>query len=82
MYDLNAPSTFKSIKSWFEEIESNSNHQAQIIVVGNKSDLVANNVNQYSGEHEFIVTSAKTGQNVDNLFQGLTKNVLQKIETG
>jgi hypothetical protein len=28
------------------------------------------------------VTSAKNGQNVDNLFKGLTKNILQKIEKG
>ena len=39
-------------------------------------------MNQYSGEHEFLVTSAKTGQNVDNLFRDLTKKVLDKIETG
>ena len=39
-------------------------------------------MNQYSGEQEFLVTSAKTGQNVDNLFQDLTKKVLDKIETG
>ena len=50
--------------------------------MGNKSDLVSNKMNQYSGEQEFLVTSAKTGQNVDNLFQDLTKKVLDKIETG
>lgn len=49
MYDLDMPSTFKSINSWFEEIETNSNQQAQIIVVGNKADLVKKNTNHYSG---------------------------------
>ena len=47
MYDLSNPSTFQSIKSWFDEIHDNSNHKAEIVVVGNKADIVNNKSNQY-----------------------------------
>ena len=40
MYDLSNPKTYQNVQSWFDEIHDNSNSKAQIIVVGNKADLV------------------------------------------
>ncbi len=45
MYDLSNPQSFDSIKSWLDEILDNSNGRAEIIIVGNKADIVKKNAN-------------------------------------
>jgi GTPase SAR1 family protein len=40
VYDLNDPKSFATIDSWLREINDNSNQEAEIVIVGNKIDLV------------------------------------------
>ena len=40
VYDLHNDDTLRTIDSWLNEIHDNSNETAQVMIVGNKSDIV------------------------------------------
>lgn len=66
------------------EIEENSNEKVQIVVVGNKKDLVDSGpvFSEKLVKFKKYLTSAKTGYNVAKLFSELTASVLSKIQKG
>ncbi len=76
VFDLTRPSTYKNIAKDIEYLQKMSN-EAIVKVVGNKSDLVT--VEQIEAIKTTlpapwdIITSAKTGENVDSLFYSLAK---------
>ena len=53
-----------------------------MIIVGNKSDLEKQLQSKYEGEIPFIITSAKSGHNIEKMFSSLTERVLNKIKEG
>ena len=75
-----------------ELLKNNSNRVVPIVLIGNKSDLrntakdpimreqseeYANSLSQWSGfSVPYIETSAKTGENVDEAFKTLLKNIV------
>ncbi|MFX1488460.1 MAG: GTP-binding protein [Promethearchaeota archaeon] len=74
--DRTKPESLNSIQKWYNEISKYIGKETNIIIVGNKSDLidkiviseedikkVANQFNFY-----YILTSAKTGENVNDAF--------------
>ncbi|CAH8626247.1 unnamed protein product [Dicrocoelium dendriticum] len=77
VYDVTAPSTFRNVRSWMEQIYSISSHpNVPVIIVGNKIDLrlesqssmVTTEVGQNLAESYnalFIETSIPTAENVD-----------------
>jgi small GTP-binding protein len=82
VYDLNEPHTLETIDSWLKEISDNSNEIVEIVLVGNKLDLVKPPARSPKPQFPFITTSAKTGANISELFSGLSQRVLDKIRTG
>lgn len=71
VFDLTRPSTYKNIQTdidYLKEMLPN----ALIKIVGNKKDLVeASEIQQITADLAYpsdIITSAKTGENVENLF--------------
>lgn len=82
MYDLNNDESLKSIDLWLAEIRENSKEIAEIIIVGNKSDIVQPPSVSPKQELPFIATSAKTGHNIKKLFNNLTQAILSKIKSG
>jgi len=79
VFDLTRPSTYKNITSDLEYLKGMSS-DALIRVVGNKSDLLSPDkiaeIKESIPIEWDIITSAKTGENVDDLFYGLGKAFL------
>lgn len=83
VYDLSDPKSLETIDSWLKEINENSNERAEIVLVGNKLDLIKSAPAQSpKPQFPFFTTSAKTGANISKLFTNLSQRVLEKIESG
>jgi small GTP-binding protein len=76
VFDLTRPSTYKNIKGDIEYLKKMV-VGAEIRIVGNKTDLVTaeqiKEIKESIDSSWDIVTSAKTGDNVDKLFFDLAK---------
>lgn len=77
VYDVTSPATFFSLARWREEVRV-SIPGAPMCVIGNKLDLgpvvppaEAEGWAKYEGQMPFLQTSALTGENVEEFFQGL-----------
>lgn len=83
-YDTTDISSFLKIKAWLKDINDNTKEGISIILVGNKIDLIKDRIiSTKEGEKfanlnriEFIETSAKTGENVEECFIKLINNML------
>ena len=76
VYDLTNPKTFKNVEKWYLDMVKVLGPMPGFLI-GNKSDL-HRQVSKLDGEEQatrmklgFIETSAKTGENIDNVFQNL-----------
>ncbi len=80
VFDLTRPSTYKNIVKDIDYLK-NITDEAIIKVVGNKSDLIdaekLNEVRNTIMQPWDIITSAKTGENVTELFHSLGKAFIQ-----
>ena len=86
MYDITNHSSFKNIPEWSFIVKENAG-EIPIILVGGKSDLAENRkvssekAIQISNSLDFnayIECSSKTGENVEEIFETLTKLMLQQ----
>ena len=85
--DRTRPNARKSIDIWYNEIKKHVGKNISIILIGNKSDLVDNIViseeeikeiaDQYS--FNYILTSAKTGENVMDSFLYIAHKFLESV---
>ena len=80
VFDLTRPSTYRNMASDIEYLQGMTNG-AIIKVVGNKSDLVTSDqiaeIKKDITNEWDIITSAKTGENVDDLFYSIGKAFLK-----
>ncbi|MFX1512320.1 MAG: Rab family GTPase [Promethearchaeota archaeon] len=86
VFDITRPSTFENLNSWLIELTDNVG-QVPFAVVGNKADLkdlIASDETEekkWAEENEavtYLRTSAKTGENVDQVFNFLAKEIIEK----
>ena len=88
VYDISNEITFKNVKDWIDDVRAQSPKNIYIMLVGNKNDLVEKRQVSYekgleyanSNNINFIETSAKTGENVENVFYNCTKKKKKKIK--
>ena len=88
VYDISNENSFTNVTKWIDDIKAQSPKNIYIMLVGNKIDLSeqrkvsyekglefaqANNIN-------FFETSAKTGENVENVFYNCTMDIAKKIK--
>jgi len=92
MYDITRYTSLKNINDWFEVLKENTavqKNQVPILLVGGKTDL--NHKRSVNGDDAlqmvikhnlqgFIECSAQTGENIANVFETLTRLMLNKAD--
>lgn len=87
MFDLTNKSSLLAASTWMDELRQKGEDQMAIALVGNKSDLSkdvqvteeeAQAFLSDSGAAFYMRTSAKTGENVQNVFQKLGEEALRR----
>jgi small GTP-binding protein len=92
-YDVTDQNSFKNIRNWIKQIEANAQTNVCKVLVGNKCDKPDRVVTEDEGQKlaqdfnmSFFETSAKTNQNVNEVFNFLTTEILKsnagKTQTG
>eukprot|EP00162_Nutomonas_longa_P007987 comp18171_c0_seq2/m.32020 comp18171_c0_seq2/g.32020 ORF comp18171_c0_seq2/g.32020 comp18171_c0_seq2/m.32020 type:complete len:129 (-) comp18171_c0_seq2:117-503(-) len=83
VFDITNKDSFNRAKSWVKELQKQGNANIVIALAGNKADLAAKRkvefeeANQYATENGifFMETSAKTAQNVNDLFVNIARKL-------
>ena len=89
MYDVTDRTSFDRIQKWAGQIDAYENLRLSKLLVGNKTDLVARRmVTTAEGEElartlgmNFVETSAKSTDNVEQAFVGIATEILHNIES-
>ena len=88
VYDVTNESSFIAIKDWIEIIK-NSENKAIIALVAQKCDLQDRVISEEKGKElanelgvEFFEVSAKTGDNIEELFNHLVQQCIFAINNG
>ncbi|EKE38386.1 hypothetical protein ENUP19_0061G0025 [Entamoeba nuttalli] len=82
VYDVNKLETFEKLNYWIEEYRDEQPN-SEIIIVGNKIDkemkVLESSAIQFANTRKarHYLSSAKTGQNVEEIFQDLAESILQ-----
>lgn len=86
-YDVTDQNSFKNIRNWIKQIEANAQTGVCKVLVGNKCDKPDRVVTEEEGKKlaedfkmSFYETSAKTNQNVNEVFNFLTEEILKNNE--
>ena len=86
-YDVTNQNSFKNIRNWIKQIEANAQTNVCKVLVGNKCDKPDRVVTEEEGKKlaedfnmSFFETSAKTNQNVNEVFNFLTEEILKTNE--
>lgn len=89
VYDIENPDTFNSISTWIEQIKPNIDKNVTKILIGNKCDstnrkVVFDEGKKLSQEFNmiFFETSALTGENVNEVFECMVRDLLNKNVEG
>ena len=85
IFDLTDLSTFNNLNQWFDKIERESPKNCSIVLVGNKCDkkdmikINKDDASNFANEKfgiKYFETSAKTGFNVNEIFDYLVDEIL------
>ncbi|KAJ3428762.1 ras-related protein rab-5c [Anaeramoeba flamelloides] len=87
-FDITAEDTFSACNYWYHELTQSGPKDLLTIVIGNKSDLDSKRVVSVERAQEwakkknclYFETSAKSGSNVEELFENICKKYIQKTK--
>lgn len=90
VYDVTNPGSFAALQDWVEELRQNGPQDLVLAVCGNKSDLREDRtVGRSMGESyansigaDYIETSAKEGEGVENMFVAVAKRIPPPLNMG
>ena len=79
--------SLENVEYWYNDIKKTIPKDIPVVVVGNKSDLVNDiqvferDIKEMADKHKFhyILTSAKTGENVNDSFMYIAFKILESI---
>jgi len=88
VYDVTNADSFQNLNLWIKAIEMHGTGDVVLLLVGNKIDVVEKIVVDRSRGEElarqlnikFFETSAKTGHNIDAVFEGLARDIMAKLK--
>lgn len=82
-YDVTDENSFRNIRNWVKQIETNAQNNVSKVLVGNKCDKEDRKISYEDGaklaaefKMQFFETSAKSNFNVNETFSYLTKEIL------
>lgn len=84
VYDITDEESFQKVKSWVRELQKMLGNEITLAIAGNKSDLVKDRTvpletaESYAAQvgAKYYETSAKLNEGVDELFLGLTNEMI------
>ncbi|KAL6595052.1 hypothetical protein ACP70R_048155 [Stipagrostis hirtigluma subsp. patula] len=87
VYDVTDESSFNNIRNWIRNIEQHASDNVNKILVGNKVDMDTKRVvstaqgQKLADEYgmQFFETSAKTNQNVEQVFFTIARDIKQRL---
>lgn len=87
VYDVTDRASFQNVQQWIHEIDRNAGDACQKLLIGNKADLTGKRaVSSQEGKAfadslgiEFLETSAKTSQNVEQAFLSMAAKIKAKM---
>lgn len=87
VYDITDKRTFDMVQSWIQSVEENSKIKKQMILIGNKCDLVeTREVSTADGKNlanhykmSFYETSAKDNVNIEQAISCIINNVIESM---
>jgi Ras-related protein Rab-2A len=90
VYDITSKKTFTNVVSWLNECKEMCYKDILICLVGNKSDLESKRVisteegKKFAEDNGllFYETSAQNGNNIEDMFNKVTSDIVNRIETG
>ena len=90
VYDITNQNSFDSVKHWIEDVKNYADKDTHLVLVGNKIDLKdQRKISKEDGQNlatqngmDFYESSALTGENINDIFEGICKYVNQKIDEG
>ena len=90
VYDITSYDSFRGAKTWIEELQRQGSADIVIGLAGNKCDLEdkrdvpAEEARSYAAENRciFYEMSAKTGENVQNMFQHIAMKLPKQTAGG
>ena len=88
LYDVTEKKTFENVRNWIKQIKEEVNDNVCIILVGNKIDMEGKRVvsteegEKMAEEYDlmFFECSAKTGENVNEIFYNSADEIAKKID--
>jgi len=89
VYDITSQDSFNGAKTWIDELQRQGSADIVIGLAGNKMDLESkrevpkDEAKLYSQENGciFFETSAKTGENINNIFNAIAQKLPKNIQT-
>ena len=98
MYKINSYESFTKVSSWLTDAKNAAKKNCSICLIGNKCDLKdnrtvsLNEASKFSQENSIYIffildllhyeCSALSGDNIEESFSALCRNILQKIDDG
>jgi Ras-related protein Rab-2A len=89
VYDISRRDTFNHLSRWLEEARANASSNMAIMLIGNKCDLERREVTyeegaQFARDHGLVFreASAKTAQNVEEVFIQTARKIYENIQSG
>lgn len=87
VYDVTDADSFKNVRQWLQEIDRYAGENVNRLLVGNKSDMVAKKIVDFTTAKEFadqlnipfLETSAKNSTNVEQAFLTMASEIKKRM---